>query len=42
MNIAISKQKLSFILTGNRDELRISLFADYEQKFNEGLQPQGK
>ena len=42
MNIAISKQKLTFILTGYRDVLRISLFADYEQIFNEGLQPQGK
>ena len=42
MNKAISKQKLTFILTGNRGVLRISLFADYEQIFNEGLQPQGK
>ena len=42
MNIAISKQKLTFILTGYRDVLRVSLFADYEQIFNEGLQPQGK
>ena len=42
MNIAISKQKLTFILTGYRDVLTISLFADYEQIFNEDLQPQGK
>ena len=42
MNIAISKQKLTFILTGYRDVLRISLFADYEQIFNEDLQPRGK
>ena len=42
MNLAISKQKLTFILAGYRDVLRISLFADYEQIFNEGLQPQGK
>ena len=42
MNIAISKQKLTFILTGYRDVLRISLFADYEQIFNGGLQPRGK
>ena len=40
MNKAISKQKLTFILTGYRGVLRISLFADYEQIFNEGLQPQ--
>ena len=42
MNIAISKQKLTFILAGYLDVLRISLSADYEQIFNEGLQPQGK
>ena len=42
MNKAISKQKLTFILAGYRDVLRISLFADYEQIFNEGLQPQDK
>ena len=42
MNLAISKQKLTFILAGYRDVLRISLFADYEQIFNEGLQPQDK
>ena len=36
MNIAISKQKLTFIQTGYRDVLRFSLFADYEWIFNEG------
>ena len=30
MNIAISKQKLTFILTDYRDVLRVSLFAEYD------------
>ena len=42
MNIAVSKQKLTFILTGYRDVLRVSLFADCKRILNEGLQPQEK
>ena len=45
MNIAISGQKLkiTFIQSGGRDALKVSVLADYyKQIFNERLQPQGK
>ena len=35
MNIAFSRQKLTFILTDYHDVLRVSLFAVYERIFNE-------
>ena len=40
MNISISKQELTFILTGYRN--RVFVFAFCKRKFNEGLQQQGK
>ena len=42
VNIAISTQKPTFIQTGCRNALRISLFADYKRIFNERPQPRGK
>ena len=42
VNIAISKQKPTFIQIGCRNALRISLLADYKRIFNERLQPRGK
>ena len=44
MNIAISgwKPKITFIQSGGRDALKVSLLADYKQIFNERLQPQSK
>ena len=44
MNIAISGQelKITFIQSGGRDALKVSVLADYKQIFNERLQPQGK
>ena len=45
MNIAISGQKLkiTFVQSGGRYALKVSVLADYyRQIFNERLQPQGK
>ena len=36
------KDLIPFILTSYRKLLRVSLFADYEQIFNEDLQPLDK
>ena len=44
MNISVSGQelKITFIQSGGRDALKVSVLADYKQIFNERLQPQGK
>ena len=44
MNIAISghELKITFIQSGGRDALKVSVLADHKQIFNDRLQPQGK
>ena len=43
MNTAISWQNINitFILTGYRDVLKVSVFVDYVWIFNKRLQPRG-
>ena len=38
----MTKLNITFILTGYRDVLTVSVFVDYEWIFNKGFQPRGK